>query len=488
MDLKKVLTLGFMSSEPEPAEKEGPMREAAGATVDADDHEWRRLTGDGNRDLAPMTHERMQKLAHFLWESNLIANRLIELPVAYLLSQGVTLMSDDPKAQEVLDRHWKDGINAWDLKLPKRVRELSMFGEQCWPVFVHEQSGFVRLGYLDPAQIATVVSDPDNSEQPIGIVTRANRKGERRRYRIIVNVPETAFTANTQAIRQTFTTGDCFYFRVNDLSSATRGRSDLLAQMDWLDAYDQFLFGEVDRAAALRAFIWDVKLTGATPEEVLARAASIAPPRPNSVRVHNENEEWTAEAPNLNSYDSSNAARLFRNHMLGGATFPEHWFGGAEDVNRATGDSMSEPTERMLEMRQAIIGYQLTQVGQFVLRAHWGVLDRDPSAKEQAILDAVTVQWPELTVKDTTKYAAALQQVVSAIVQVLGEGLITRVMALRMIAAAAVRLGIEIDPEAELRAADQEQLTDRDINPPADPPDDTEPGTDGDQAGDGNDE
>lgn len=437
----------------EPTEPVQPLREAAGAAIDDDEDSWRRLTGDGKRDLAPMTHERMQRLAHYLWQTNLVANRLIELPLAYLLAKGVSWKVADDDAQGALDRHWKDGLNAWDIKLPKRVRELSMFGEQCWPVFRSAATGAVRLGYLDPAKIATVVTDPENQEQPIGIVSKKDRKGRARRYRIIVNVPESAFDERTQQIRASFTDGDCFYFRINELSSATRGVSDLLAQMDWLDAYDQFLYGEIDRAAAVRAFVWDVTLTGATPGEVEARAKKITAPRPNSVRVHNEGETWKAEAPALNAYDAANAARLIRNHILGGATVPEHWYGGAEDVNKSTGSSMTEPTEKMLEMRRTLLGYMLEQVGQYVVRSHWGALDRELSAAEADLLGSLVVEWPEMTAKDTTKYAAALQQTVAAMVQLIAESLLTRETALRIIAALAENFGVSIDVEAELSAA-----------------------------------
>lgn len=430
--------------------------EGAGSTIDADDDEWRRLSGDGRRDLEPMTHDRMQRLAHFLWETNLLANRLIELPVAYLLSQGVAWRIEDEQAQKALDRHWKDGLNAWDMKLPKRVRELAMFGEQCYPVFRNEHTGFVRLGYLDPAEIQTVVTDPENREQPIGIVTKRDAHAKSRRYRVIVNVPETAFAKNTQAIRETFDTGDCFFFRVNDLSSATRGRSDLLAQIDWLDAYDQFLFGELDRAGFLRAFVWDVTLTGATPEEVVARARQITAPRPNSVRVHNEGEIWEPKAPELQSADAAAGARLFRNHVLGGATVPEHWFGGAEDVNKSTGSSMTEPTEKMLDMRQQVVGHMLVSIGQYVVRSAWRALDRELSDAQVEILDTLHVEWPELTAKDTTKYASALQQVTAAVAQGIAEGLVSRETGLRLIAAMAERLGVKIEVEEELAKAQAE--------------------------------
>lgn len=472
MDLLKILTLGLYTSAPATER----LVESAGASIDDDEDQWRRLSGDGNRDLAPMTQDRMQRLAHFVWESNLLANRLIELPLAYLLSQGVAWRIDDETSQRALDRHWKDGLNAWNMKLPKRVRELALFGEQCYPTFRNPHSGFVRVGYLDPALIETVVPDPDNREQPIGVVTKRDRKGEARRYRVIVNVPESAFSKRTQQIRETFTTGDCFYFRVNDLSSSTRGRSDLLAQLDWLDAYDQFLFGEVDRSVVARAFVWDVTLKGASPEEVEARAKKIAAPRSNTVRVHNDSEEWAAVSPSLQSYDAGNAAKLIRNHMLGGGTIPEHWYGGASDVNRATGESMAEPTEKVLEMRQTTVGDILSEIGRYVVRSAWGVLDRELTDAEDELLDTLRVEWPQMTNKDTTKYAAALQQVTSACAQSIAEGLMTRLTGLRIIAATAERLGVQIEPEDELAAAMSEQLGDDAFRPP---PDDGE-GGDGD--------
>ncbi|MBI2397728.1 MAG: hypothetical protein HYV17_08010 [Xanthomonadales bacterium] len=438
-----------------PAETPTEFRESAGATVDADDHEWRALTGNDHRDLAPMTQDRMQKLAHHLWESNLLANRLIELPLAYLLAKGVAIRVDDEACQEAIDAHWRDGINAWDIKLVKKLRELSMFGEQVWPVFTGH-SGFVRIGYLDPSRIATVVSDPDNIEQPIGIVTKTDTRGKVLRYRVLVNGPEDVFTRRTQEIRETLADGDVFFFKINDLCSSTRGRSDILAQADWLDAYDQFLFGELDRAGFLRSFMWDVTLKGATPDEVAARAKSIAPPKPGSVRVHNDAEQWKAETPSLQAADSGAAARVFRNHVLGGATLPPTWYADGEDANRANSQSMAEPTEKMLEMRQRFVGYMLVQVGQYVLRAKFGALDRELTKEEQKILNSIVVDWPEMTTKDTTKYAAALQQCVTAAVAMIQSKLVTRATAARLIAAIAAQLGVEFDVEAELTAVEEE--------------------------------
>lgn len=429
-------------------------REAAGKTIDADEEGWRALTGDTGRDLTPLGQSRMRESAIYLWDGNLLANRIIELPLAYLLGEGVSLRVPKEQADEqrVLDRFWRDPINEMDLKLPKKVRELSLFGEQCYPTFVNELDGHVRLGYLDPAEIATVVTDPDNREQVIGIVSTKDKHGNARRYKVIVNGPEGVFTQRTQAIRETFTGGECFFFTINDLSLSRRGRSDLRAQADWVDGYDRFLFGELERYNMLRAFMWDVTLTGAQQEEVNQRAKEIKPPRAGSVRVHNENEKWNAVSPDLQAGDTSEGARMFRNHALGGATTPEHWFGGGGDVNRATGESMSEPTFKVYSMRQRQIKHFLESMGRYCIRQNILATEGTEPEWDDPRLSVEAV-FAEMTSRDTTKYAAALQQVVTACSMAVDKGLLTAEAAVRLIAAVAAQLGVEVDAADELQKA-----------------------------------
>lgn len=427
-----------------------PLREAAGRTVDDDDEGWRRLSGDPTRDLTPMRQERMMDAAVWLWGATPLANRLVELPLVYLLAEGVRLTAKDEEAQAWLDAFWADAINVMDLKLPKKVRELALYGEQCWPAFTG-LDGQVRLGYLDPKQIATVVTDPDNVEQTIGIVTKSNRRGVVRRFKVIINGPETVFSARTQAIRETFGDGECFYFTVNSLSNAARGRSDLMPLIDWLSAYDEAMFEELDRWMDSRAYLWDVTLAGASQDEVERRAKGISIPRRGGIRIHNEAEKWEAVAPSLNADDTGAASRLFRNHVLGGMTLPEHWYGGGGDVNRSTGDSMGEPTFKAFSFRQREVKHMLESVGGYVIRARCRATGAETMADDPAFR-AVAV-FPELTARDTTKYAAALVQVVTAAAAAIAQRLMTRRTAVTLIGAIAVQLGVEIDAEAELAEA-----------------------------------
>lgn len=437
-----------------------PMREAASAQGDGDAN-WRRLSGNGldsinERDLAPMAQDRMQKLAEHLWQSNILANRLVELPLAYLLAEGVTLQCADEEHQKLLNAFWSDPINNWPLKLQSRVRALGLLGEQCYIAHVRDGDGFVRLGYLDPRQIATVVNDPDNPEQPIGVVTKRDGRGRQYKYRVIVLGEDAGlFSENTVRIRaEDFTDGECLLYQLNKFPNGSRGRSDLLGQMDWLDAYDDFLFDELDRVGYLRTFVWDVTLKGADDATVKKFQKEFVPPGPNSSFVHNDSVELKPQSPELQAADTSQSARLLRNHVLGGSTMPEHWFGGGGDVNRAAASEMGEPTFKMYSMRQSFLKLKLEEIGRFVLLCNARAKGLTPdwaSDKWQ-----VTAVFPELLNRDITKFASAMQAVVSAVIQMIDAGLMTEETALKIAADVAQRFGQDFDAKTELEKARNE--------------------------------
>ena len=436
---------------------ERPLREAAGTQSSDDEPGWTRLSGmDGpagynRRDLTPLSQDRMQRLSEWLWQSNLLANRLTELPLAYLLAEGVSLSCKDEGHQKLLNAFWADPINSWPTKLEARVRDLSLTGEQCYILHVNDASGLIRLGYLEPRRIAHVVMDPDNPEQPIGVVTQKDSRGQYHKYRVaVLGEDAELFTQRTAQIRSTdFPDGECLLFQVNKLPTGTRGRADLLAQIDWLDAYDEFMFGEIDRQQFLRAFVWDVTLTGADEPTVKKFDRDFKAPEPNSKFVHNDSVKLEAKTPSLQASDSSETARLLRNQVLGGATMPEHWFGGGGDVNRNAASEMGEPTFKIYTARQMMLKRMLEEIGRFVL---W----KASSTGQPDWADAawqVTATFPELVNRDVTKFAAAFQQVVNAVVIMIEAGLLTQERGLQLIGDVASRFGQEIDAKAELAAA-----------------------------------
>lgn len=419
--------------------------------ISVEEEGFTKLTGDKDRSLSSLTQERMQELAVFLWKSNPLANRIIELPLVYLLAEGVTMNVQDETAQQWLNEFWNDPINQMDIKLPKKVREMSLFGEQCWPVFKNPTNGAVRLGYLDPGLIKEVKTDPDNTEQPIGVVTKAlGKKRKSKKYRIIVPGSENIFGEEAKKIREEFNDGECFYFNVNALSSSSRGLSDLLATMDWLDLYDKALFGEVERWDALRSFIWDVTLRGATEETVKKRASEIEVPSSGGVRVHNDAETWQAVTPDLQAANGAENARTVRNHILGGSTLPEHWYGGGGDVNRSTAGEMGEPTFKTFKFRQTEWKHILETVCFYAIYSR---LEKTGNIPEDLRNYRPVAQFPELTHRDTSVYAAALQQTVVAVGIAVEKSMMTEETAVAVIGSMISRIGIEVNPAKELEQA-----------------------------------
>jgi hypothetical protein len=85
----------------------------------------------------------------------------------------------------------------------------------------------------------------------------------------------------------------------------------------------------------------------------------------------------------------------------------------------------------------------------------------------------VEAVFPEMTARDTTKYAAALQQIVTAVGLALDRALLTETTAMALINAIAGRLGVEIDVEAELKAARKKAAKTAEDDVFKDPPDDS---------------
>lgn len=454
MSWLKHITLPFFNST-----SETPVKEAASGDVNHDLDGFVPITQDKSRNLNPITQSRMRKVAFKLWESNLLANRMIELPTAYLLAEGVALQHDDEAYQQVINRFWNDPITRMGRKLQNRVKELFIDGELFLMAFVNEHSGHTRLGLLSADAVEEVIYDPDNQEQPIGVVSKRDKKGKYKRYQVIINGDESVFTQRTQAIRAQFIDGQCFYFNINALGVKGRGRSKLLAPADHLDNYEHFLFSEAERADFLRAFVWHIVVEGASEDDIKNKWLPLfkSPPAPGSTQVTNDKVQMKPVSPDLNSEDTEKLARMLRNHNLGGSTIPEHLFGGGGDVNRATGEAMMEPFEKVLTMDQEIIKQMLFDIGIFQLRMHLTIHSSETEPDFDHEIYQLKVVMPEMTAKDTTKYASALQQLTSALVILIQQQLLTEQTALQFIASVAKKLGVDFDAKTELESAREKQ-------------------------------
>jgi hypothetical protein len=443
----------------------------------------------GTRELTPMQQERSLELAYLLYESNPLGKSIVETPRDFILGDSMTVTSTDPtearrkEQQAVIDAFWKDPINLMDIKVPMKVMELGLFGEQCWPVEVNPVNGHVRLGYIDPGDIKDIFVDPRNVEKQLAVVTymrQEDRSPEERWFKIIA--PEDDATSDwygrlqgpSGAMSPTgdpgaavdyvqwidakgrpqshMVEGSCFYYSVNRVSNATRGRTDLLSLIDWVDAYDQLLFGEVDRGLLLKAFIWDVGLEGYNDKQIEDYKKKNPQPRPGSVRYHNEKVEWKAVTPDLKAADAASAADLLLSYISTGARLPKTWLNGMMDVNRATAHEIGTPALARLSQRQKLVKHMIFQVISFALdQAEMkGMLKKRPAVRGTQTPREwpIHVTLPDLKQLNQIVVAQAMNNIVAGVLAAIEGSLIDQELAQEVVVMFIEQLGIDVNLEA----------------------------------------
>ena len=155
-----------------------------------------RSGGMGYKGVAAMAREgtisfqQNIEVAWALWQSNPICARALELKRDYIVGDGVHVTSNDARMQAIIDTFWTD--NQMDTRLGEFSLQLFLFGAQCFPVFVRESDGHVSLGYIDPSEIETVITNPDNVLDTWAVVIKAKTTylyNLIKRYRFIGSYP-----------------------------------------------------------------------------------------------------------------------------------------------------------------------------------------------------------------------------------------------------------------------------------------------------------
>lgn len=420
---------------------------SAGVTIDPDDDVFRRLTG-GKRDLSDIETARAQAIALFLWRRNPMAHRLTELIADFVVGDGITFEATDPDVQEVLDEFWKDPKMNLHIRHRDLVRDGSLYGEESWEVVVNEQSGRVRLWYIDPSLVKDVLPNPKNALEDAVLVIRPDKDGSEPRRLTIIN-----FDDEKDPLQPVWE-GQAFYSGINRVTGQHRGVPDLLAVADFVDGYDQLLFNALERSGLINAFIYDVTLQGASETQVKKWVADHgAAPPPGAVRAHNDKELWKVEAPGLANADMMALGRPVKNMALGGLGAPEAWFAEGDSANRATLEAQGDPTYRMITSRQTVIGAKLTHIFGFVIAkaVEHGRLPAGVNRDFRVIL-------PEPSTADTTDLTTALQALATSLTAAEEQKWVSKATARAIFATIVSGLGIEVDPSAEADKIEDEAL------------------------------
>jgi hypothetical protein len=430
-------------------------------TGDGEDPGFRRITSLATlRDLNPLMHDRMLQVCYFLAVTTPFGKRIVEILTDYTLGKGVRVTAKDPRVQQVIDDFWNDEVNDMDANIESWSDEKTIFGELCIPVAVNPVSGRVRLGYIDPMNIDTIqfaeMATADGTASinlPYAVRLRREIGEVLQKPMLLVRRIDDPNDENYGRLN-----GECFYFTLNKVKSASRGFSELFALADWVDLFDQMIFDFGDKVRFLNSFVWHYVMTGAGSKEVAEYKDKLTkdPPRQGGVVVTNERVEIKAQTPDFKGADMAQGAAMVKKYGLGGAGIPPVLMGDGDDANRASALEMNAPFTKKIQKRQNLLSRCIKAVLNFVLDCaqRAGVLP-------QGIDLSYTIEFPEIAVKDLEKGAQTLTGGATALQVGQQEGWVTGQTAARAFHTLLSEIGVDIEDSQEEYEAAQQEKADR---------------------------
>ncbi|MFN8469357.1 MAG: hypothetical protein U0X20_27625 [Caldilineaceae bacterium] len=369
-------------------------------------------------------HQEMDD-AREAWRQNPLARRLVGIVTAYVVGNGIALRSEYALLQRFIDDFWQ--MNQLDQRIPEWCDELCRSGE-IFPVL-----------FTNPADRRSTVRCV-----PASIIERIEwREGD---YEAELRFKEVASFAGLGLIGEEaerwwvsplhpaagdLATPVMLHYAVNRPVGALRGESDLAPILPWLKRYSRWLEDRVRLNAGVRAFLWVVKAPARLRTELAERYRQ--PPEPGSLVIADEQESWSAVAPNLNANDAAADGRAIRWMIVAGGPGTSLLdLGEGEDSNLATGQVMTEMRRRFLRRRQAYLAWLLSDLVLVAWR-RYAVGNRVGRRTVTAADIAAIV--PDISVEDNQKLAQAAMQLASglgSVAQLVGSGQAYKRMALRM--------------------------------------------------------
>ena len=416
--------------------------QAASISLD-NDYGWRLLNGTSTRELLIAPYEQQIIMAYWLYKTNPLAGFLVDTPAAFIAADTMPYSCENDLVKKLLQSFWDR--NRLELRWGNYIKETSVFGNLVLTAHVAEQTGRVKLGYLDPGLISTTICDPEDVQTKIGVKIKATERRGERTLKVILDLDtEEDLSIDAKALRDQMTDGQCFLIQINCMSSEMLGTSDLFNVGEHLDSYEQTMVDAGEKHAQLNAFYYDITVEGADAKKLEEERNLYTPPRTGGAFIHNEKVKSVATSPDLKPLDAETATRFQRRHILGAKNIPNHWYADPDGSNRATADAMDRPTLMNFTRRQNEAKAVLKTIGDFVVS----------SALEAAYLNVpeeeaykYTISTPPLSDKDVAKLSSMLQSVSTSLVVAEGQGWIDQKKAAQMFAFCTAMLGFEYDPD-----------------------------------------
>lgn len=379
------------------------------------------LTMRGGTVIDKPWHELFQEFedAREAWRKNPLARRLIGLITSYTVGNGITLTSEKRDLQRFIGEFWQH--NRLEMRIDEWCDELSRSGELFPVLFTNPVTGMSSVRAVPASLIYQVDFDKEDYERELRYAESTVPGLEK--WWMGVGSDE---AGNSDVPLM-------LHYAVNRPTGAVRGESDLAPILPWLRRYNRWLEDRVRLNAAMRAFLWVVKVPARLRSAVEERYRT--PPEAGSIIIAEEGAEtWEAVTPKIGASDAEKDGRAIRWMIVaGGPGTALLDLGEGEDSNLASGQAMAEQRRRFLRRRQAYLVWMLTDL---TYRAYerWRPVTAN---RQRAKMSDITAITPDISPEDNQSLASAASALTGSLEgmqRILGGGASFRAMALRLFA------------------------------------------------------
>jgi hypothetical protein len=247
---------------------------------------WQRI-GGGERDFSREGLRNISRMARIYWLKNPLIKRAVAVQNLYVWGQGVTLRAVHPTVDAVIQKVLKDPTNRTvfgDVEAWMRLETgLQLFANLFFVFFVNPSTGHVKIRTIPFDEIAAVISNPDDAQDPWYYLRVWNTTTVNPSTGFPTVEPKKAYYPdwryNPRGGHPTHIAGipvkesPIYHVSVNRLDDMQFGVSELYAACDWANAYKTFLEKWVTITDALSKFA--MQLTGANKRAATAAVSKL---------------------------------------------------------------------------------------------------------------------------------------------------------------------------------------------------------------------
>lgn len=358
-----------------------------------DDMGWEPMAGSKYpNQFSKAAIDKIVQMARVYWLKNPLIKRAVATQTSYVFGQGIDVVAEDEKVQDVIDAFMEDSKNRAELTgeqaFMTKETELQVTANLFFVFFSNPVNGATRVRTVPLNEITKIVYNPEDGGEPWYYLREWNQPKEvgsdaydvRKAYYPDINYnPQSGLPERFGNI-DVMKNNPVYHVKTNCLTDMSFGVSEIYAAIDWAKAYKEFLEDWYSIVKSLSKFAWKATskagaqgmnaalntLRGAVSGTPGAAVDGDLPGQSAQVWMSTDNFDL-APMPKSGATVAVDDGRRALLMVCAATGIFEHYFGDPSTGNLATATAMEQPMRLMFQERQQLWIDTLTTILNYVI-------------------------------------------------------------------------------------------------------------------------